>query len=115
MKMFIECAMKNYRRNLTWFDYFRILLSLFRNLEEYTIDEAAQQEHLRNLEEIENQLDSEFGTFRLGGRNEDNNDAEATENSDVDDDDDKYCVVCEKAFKTQSVFVLYYLCIFTRL
>jgi DnaJ family protein A protein 5 len=58
-------------------------------LEEHVIDEETIKEHLQDLEEIENQLDAEFGLVKEGGTNGDDSDEKA-----------HYCVVCEKGFKT---------------
>lgn len=75
-----------------------------RNLEDYQEDEEARQEHTRHLEEIENQLDAEFGTINISSKRKKNlvdDSCESEINEDEEDlESDSYCVVCKKIFKS---------------
>ena len=61
-------------------------------LEDHVVDEEKMKKHLKDLEEIENALDAEFGIVKDGGAG----------NGDSDDSEDggtQFCVVCDKSFK----------------
>ena len=62
-------------------------------LETHVEDEETTADHLKALEEIENELDAQYGIT---------NDGEG--GSDEDDDETKYCVACEKSFKNGYVY-----------
>uniref|UniRef100_A0A914XYD0 Uncharacterized protein n=1 Tax=Panagrolaimus superbus TaxID=310955 RepID=A0A914XYD0_9BILA len=63
-------------------------------LEEHVVNEEAMKEHLHDLQEIENQLDAEFGSVK-----KDNGDS-----GDEEQAEGQYCVVCEKGFKTSKSY-----------
>uniref|UniRef100_A0AC35F8Z0 Uncharacterized protein n=1 Tax=Panagrolaimus sp. PS1159 TaxID=55785 RepID=A0AC35F8Z0_9BILA len=65
-------------------------------LEEHVVDEEAMKKHLHDLQEIENQLDAEFGTVKTNNASGDSENEEA--------DEGQYCVVCEKCFKTSKSY-----------
>lgn len=75
-----------------------IHLFSFRNLEAFELDERAQQQHLENLEEIEQALDAEFGISNV------EEESGSAQNTDDDDDSTNQirCIVCEKTFKSRS-------------
>ncbi|KAI1727556.1 dnaJ domain-containing protein [Ditylenchus destructor] len=61
------------------------------NLGEYNVDEEARLQHAKELEEIEKDLDAEYGTI------EDQDDWSSDENSESGI---PRCIVCEKTFKS---------------
>jgi len=74
----------------------RNLESVQLELDEFDVNEDERLQHLANLEEIENELDAEFGTVM--------DERKGSSVDDEDDDSDNYCIVCEKAFKNSKSF-----------
>ncbi|KAL7078794.1 hypothetical protein ACQ4LE_002742 [Meloidogyne hapla] len=71
-------------------------------LKNFEINTEIQKEHLMDLEQIEAELDAAFGIVENKKRETDG--ANDDENiSDEDDDEQFYCIVCEKSFKSRNV------------
>lgn len=84
----------------------RRLIDIQRNLEELSLNKyemAAEEreEHQRNLKEIEESLDAEFGP--TGSVANVNSDSDGNSN---DLENEYYCVVCEKPYKNLWVLFL---------
>ncbi|CAK5086095.1 unnamed protein product [Meloidogyne enterolobii] len=71
-------------------------------LKNFEIDTEIQKEHLMDLEQIEAELDAAFGIVE--NKKHENEGASDEENlSDEDDEEQFYCIVCEKSFKSRNV------------
>uniref|UniRef100_A0A915LEL8 C2H2-type domain-containing protein n=1 Tax=Meloidogyne javanica TaxID=6303 RepID=A0A915LEL8_MELJA len=71
-------------------------------LKNFEIDTEIQKEHLMDLEQIEAELDAAFGIVE--NKKHENEAASDEENlSDEEDEEQFYCIVCEKSFKSRNV------------
>uniref|UniRef100_A0A915LIM6 Uncharacterized protein n=1 Tax=Meloidogyne javanica TaxID=6303 RepID=A0A915LIM6_MELJA len=71
-------------------------------LKNFEIDTEIQKEHLMDLEQIEAELDAAFGIVE--NKKHENEGASDDENlSDEEDEEQFYCIVCEKSFKSRNV------------